>query len=122
MRGLDSTQLAVLGVLLVAWSFAIGIAVEGLKRGIEAAREGSAPRWFVRSLPLASMFIGALSGLVIFGLILEISGVEVSEKYAQSIPTIGAFLGVGGGAVAGQVVKAYKQTLLGMDPRLKTRD
>lgn len=115
----DLGSLAMVMMLYTAWSFLIGLTVEGVKRASTSARDGETPRAVVRLLPLSGMLLGMASGPAMLPLILDMSGVVIPEEHLYVIPWLGGMSGFGAGAVASQVVKTYKQTLLGQDKRLE---
>lgn len=114
---IQTSHLLILGALFVAWSGGIFAVVEALKStarmlGFEAHRV------WVRALPVLPWLVGAATGAegaVRWALVL--AGIEPPEEVPWA--AVGAFLGVGAGAVSGQAFKVWRQAVRSLDARLE---
>lgn len=96
-------NIAILGVLLVGWAFAIWGVVLAVKTVVRiAALEWLSSLW-TRTRDAAGFVVGAASGAVIFPLLLALAGVTIPAEFADATRWLGAFLGIGAGGVAGKM-------------------
>lgn len=118
---MNTTDVMALGAILGVWSALIGGLIGALKRlvNVKAAELSRAGVVVVTLLPTLPILLGIATGAAgAFELSLALVGFVPPEGWGVSLPLIGAFVGAGAGAVSGQAVKVYKQTLRGQDVRL----
>ena len=114
---ITTQHLLILGALALAWSGGLAACVELAKRAVRAIGWDHAS-WWVRGLPLLGPVLGVLTGaLGALPVILSLAGVRVDPSLP--LHAVGAFLGVGAGAVSGQAFKTWRQSIRAVDRRLK---
>lgn len=114
---ITTQHLLILGALALAWSGGLAACVELAKRGARTGGWGES-RWWVRALPLLGPVLGVITGAAgAFHIILSLAGVPVDPSLP--LRAVGAFLGVGAGAVSGQAFKTWRQSIRAVDRRLE---
>lgn len=109
---LTTSQLMLLATLLTVWAATIGATVETIKRTVRAAL-GEEPGWFDVVVALLPSLVGALSGVVVFDLLLSLAGVKSASLgiKGEIVAYVGAFLGFGCGTVSASLYKIGREYL-----------
>lgn len=93
------------GAYCAVWSACIWCVVGLFKTAVRVADVPLVTSVWGRVRDLAAMLVGGATGLIVLSFILDLAGVdpELTAASRNALPVVGAFVGIGAGAVSAKV-------------------